>query len=148
MNNRPQHNIYQRDSKGLIPPSSSKNKQARHQDRQDLYLYLHAILEATEAIEQFLGGIQKEDFLKDELRQSAVIQKLSVIGTAVSGLPQGFFKEYPEINWQAISKLRFVGLHEYFSTIDAAILWVTATKDVKAIRDKVTQILRKIDVNL
>lgn len=137
---RGHHDLYQRDSRGLIPPVSSKD--AKYQDRQELYL--HVILEAAEAIGRFVDGLQKDDFLKDELRQSAVIHKLGVIGTAVSGLPRNFFEKHREINWRAVSKFRFVGLHAYFSTVDTSILWITATRDVPIIRDKIAQILRSL----
>ncbi|MCS7058820.1 MAG: hypothetical protein NZ849_10715 [Meiothermus sp.] len=39
-------------------------------------LYLVDILEAAEAIGRFLQGVEEASFLKDELRQSAVLQKL------------------------------------------------------------------------
>ena len=43
-------------------------------------LYLLDILEASEAIKRFCGTIREDEFLQDELRQSAVLQKLIVIG--------------------------------------------------------------------
>ena len=48
-------------------------------------LYLLDILEAAKAINRFCGTICEDEFLQDELRQSAVLQKLIVIGDAVSG---------------------------------------------------------------
>ena len=44
--------------------------------------YLTDMVEAAEAIARFLTGIDREMFLADELRQSAVIQKIEVIGEA------------------------------------------------------------------
>ncbi len=46
-------------------------------------LYLTDIIEAADAIERFVAGIDLAKFLGDELRQSAVLQKLIVIGEAV-----------------------------------------------------------------
>lgn len=109
--------------------------------RQDLYLAV--ILEAADAIADFTKGLKKDDFLNDELRQSAVIQKLIVIGTAVVRLPRGFWKQHREVNWRAISRFRFIGLHQYFSLVDASILWITISKDVPALRDKVAQIVKE-----
>jgi hypothetical protein len=37
-------------------------------------LYLTDMIEAAEAIERFVAGLDRDDFLQDELRQSAVIQ--------------------------------------------------------------------------
>jgi uncharacterized protein with HEPN domain len=47
-------------------------------------LYLTDIVEAAEAIGRFLIGMCREDFDHDELRQSAVLQKLMVIGEAAA----------------------------------------------------------------
>jgi hypothetical protein len=38
-------------------------------------LYLTDILEAADAIQRFIQGIEREDFFGDELHQSAVLQK-------------------------------------------------------------------------
>jgi len=45
-------------------------------------LYLSDIVEAVEAIERFLEGIDRDAFLGDELRRSAVLQKLIVSGVS------------------------------------------------------------------
>jgi uncharacterized protein with HEPN domain len=45
-------------------------------------LYLTNIVEAADAIERFMAGLDQAKFLGDELRQSAVLQKLIVIGEA------------------------------------------------------------------
>ena len=42
-------------------------------------LHLTDIVEAADAIQRFIEGVQREDFFDDELRQSAVLQKLIVI---------------------------------------------------------------------
>ena len=47
-------------------------------------LYFDDILEATEHIAQFLQGVSREHFMESELLKSAIIQKLTVIGEAVS----------------------------------------------------------------
>ena len=48
-------------------------------------LYLVDIVEAVAAIERFLAGIGRDEFTEDDLRQSAVLQKLMVIGEAAPG---------------------------------------------------------------
>jgi uncharacterized protein with HEPN domain len=39
--------------------------------------YLTDMVEAADAIACFLSGVGREEFLQDELRQSAVIQKIA-----------------------------------------------------------------------
>jgi uncharacterized protein with HEPN domain len=47
-------------------------------------LYLSDIFDAADAINRFCIDIDENRFLLDELRQSAVLQKLIVIGEAAS----------------------------------------------------------------
>ena len=51
-------------------------------------LYLTDIVEAADAIHRFIKGFQCDDLLDNELRQSAVLQKLIVIGEAAARLPR------------------------------------------------------------
>ena len=53
-------------------------------------LYLTDLVEAADAIQRFIIGITPDDFLNDELRQSAVLQKLIVIGEAAARLSPDF----------------------------------------------------------
>lgn len=45
-------------------------------------LYLTDIVQAADAVGRFASGITYDDFVRDELRQSAILQKLTVIGEA------------------------------------------------------------------
>ena len=58
-------------------------------------LYLTDMIEAAEAIERFVADLDRDDFLQDELRQSAVIQKILVIGEAAG---EGDLVEFPFIS--------------------------------------------------
>lgn len=49
-------------------------------------LYLRDITEAAEAIAGFLAGVSQQQFLASDLLQSAILQKLSVIGEAAARL--------------------------------------------------------------
>jgi uncharacterized protein with HEPN domain len=103
-------------------------------------LYLMDILQAADAIERFVEGIRQADFYEDELRQSAVLQKLIVIGEAVTRLPTEFRKQHPKVEWADIVGFRNIAVHEYFA-VSWAIVWVTATQDVPTLRQKIAHIL-------
>jgi len=103
-------------------------------------LYLTDIVEAADAIQRFIIGIEPHDFLNDELRQSAVLQKLIVIGEAAARLPNAFRDQHPEVEWHKIVGFRNIAVHSYFS-VNFSIVWVTATQDVPGLRRKVVQIL-------
>lgn len=110
-------------------------------DRHRQKLYLSVIIDAADSITQYVTGLERSSFLEDELRQSAVTQKLNVIGTAAARLPRIFWKQHNLRFWRDLAKFRYIGLHEYFSSVDGSMLWRTATKRIPSIRTTVAQIL-------
>lgn len=60
-------------------------------------LYLTDIVEAAAAINRFLTNVDRQTFMADELRQSAVLQKLMVIGEAAARLDRDFRSRHPEV---------------------------------------------------
>lgn len=100
----------------------------RHDD-----LYLDDIDDAAGAIERFIGKKQYRDFLKDEVLQSAVLQKLIVIGEAAGRISKDFRKRHPGIEWESIIAFRYIAVHEYFA-VNWEIVWNTATDEVPALR--------------
>lgn len=103
-------------------------------------LYLQDIVQATEAIGRFVAGVRRNDFMKDELRQSGVLQKLIVIGEAAAHLSREFKDRHPEIEWADIVGFRNIAVHEYFG-VSWRIVWVTAVDDIPDLHAKVSAIL-------
>jgi uncharacterized protein with HEPN domain len=73
-------------------------------------LYLTDIIEAADAIQRFVRNVDQNTFLKDELLQSAVLQKLMIIGEAASRLPKEFRDRNPEIEWEDIIGFRNIAV--------------------------------------
>ena len=106
-------------------------------------LYLTDIVEAVDAIGRFLHDVEREAFLNDELRQSAVLQKLIVIGEAASRISPETRAQHSEVKWRSAIGLRNIGVHEYFS-LNWDIVWVTATQDVALLREQIAAILAEV----
>ncbi len=106
-------------------------------------LYLTDIVDATDSIKRFLERIEREDFLNDELRQSAVLQKLTVIGEAASHISAETRARHPEIEWQDVVSFRNFAVHEYFS-INWEIVWTTAALDAPLLRKQVAELLKQV----
>lgn len=104
-------------------------------------LYLHDIVEAAEAIGRFCEPISEDEFFKDELHQSAVLQKLIVIGEAASRLPDNFRKLHSDIEWEDIIGFRNIAVHEYFAVL-WEIVWNTAVDSVPDLCKKIRVILK------
>lgn len=103
-------------------------------------LYFLDIVEAAEAIGRFCEHIAEEQFLRDELRQSAVLQKLIVIGEAASRIPGDVRQSHKEIEWEDIVGFRNIAVHEYFAIL-WQIVWNTAVQDVPELGSKIQAIL-------
>jgi uncharacterized protein with HEPN domain len=103
-------------------------------------LYLADILEAAEAISAFLSDVTKKEFINNDLVRSAVIQKLTIIGEAAARLPKAVRDKHSGIEWADIIAFRNLAVHAYFS-VDWSIVWVTAQKDVKELKKKISAIL-------
>ena len=104
-------------------------------------LYLTDIVEAARAIEKFIKGEDFNEFEQNEMLNSAVLQKLTIIGEAASKLPKGFTKRFPEIPWKDIIGFRTIAVHEYFA-INWEIVWVAATEEAPTLRKQVQKILK------
>lgn len=105
-------------------------------------LYSADIIEAADAIQRFLKDVERIAFLQNELLQSAVLQKLMIIGEASSRLPKKFRDRHPEIEWEDIKGFRNIAAHAYFA-VEWSIVWVTATHEVPELRRKIADILAK-----
>jgi uncharacterized protein with HEPN domain len=96
-------------------------------------LYMADILDAIEAIERFVNGFDEARFLADELVQSAVLQKLSIIGEAAARLSDATRDDFPEIPWKEIVGFRNIAVHAYFS-VDWRIVFVTVADDLPLLK--------------
>ena len=103
-------------------------------------LYLTDILEAADAIRRFCHGKSLEDFIKDEMCQGAVLQKLTIIGEAAAHLSPEFKSAHGNIEWVDIVGFRNIAVHEYFSVV-WDIVWTTATMEVPLLRQQIDSIL-------
>jgi uncharacterized protein with HEPN domain len=103
-------------------------------------LYLTDIVEAADAIQRFCQSRKYEDFLYDEMCQSAVLQKLIIIGEATARLSAEFQAAHAGLDWSDIVGFRNFAVHEYFA-VKWDIVWVTATQDVPALRQQIARLL-------
>lgn len=103
-------------------------------------LYLTDMLEAADAIHRFLADVSREKFLDNEILQSAILQKLIVIGEASARLSSDFRADHAEVPWADVVGFRNIAVHEYFA-VSWPIVWITATQDVPLLREGVAAIL-------
>jgi uncharacterized protein with HEPN domain len=92
---------------------------------------LHMI-EATEALAQFVEGRSREDLDRDRMLLFAVVHAIEILGEAASKISAETRTAAPQIPWGAIVSMRNRLIHGYFD-IDPITVWKTATEEVPAL---------------
>lgn len=105
-------------------------------------LYLSDILDAIEAIERFTAGLDEAGFVASELVQSAVLQKLSIIGEAAGRLSEATRAQATQVPWKEIIGFRNIAVHAYFS-VDWRIVFVTITDDLPLLKGSIAEQLAR-----
>ncbi|MBI2671629.1 DUF86 domain-containing protein [Candidatus Woesearchaeota archaeon] len=100
------------------------------------------IIGSIENIELFMEEISKENFFKNEEKQSAVIRKLEIIGEAAKNLPNNFRNKYDKIPWKDISGMRDKLMHHYFG-VNLETVWKTIKEDIPDLKEKMLE-LKKV----
>lgn len=103
-------------------------------------LYLADMLDAIEAVERFTTGMDESRFVADELVQSAVLQKLLVIGEAAGRVQEETCLQAPDVPWREIIGFRNVAVHAYFS-VDWRVVFVTVCDDLPMLKLEVAKLL-------
>ena len=109
----------------------------------DPKLYLKDILEAMEAIERFVGGIDFETFEGDDMRVSAVIQKFEIIGEASKSVPESIKQKYTTVPWRDMAGMRDRLIHFYFG-IKYDLVWNTIKQDIPEVKPLIREILEEL----
>lgn len=102
-------------------------------------LFLCDLMDSIEKIEEFIGNMSFEEFMKDDKTKSAVIRKLEIIGEAAKNIPREIKQKYRELPWTDMAGMRDKIAHFYFG-IDDAIVW----RVIKARLPEIKPIIQKI----
>ena len=107
--------------------------------KRDLNLFIEDIKNSIKNIVEFSKGLTKEGFSKDNLRQSAIIRQLEIIGEAVKNIPDSFKNKYPNIPWWGIAGFRDVLSHAYFG-INIERIWNIIEIDLPKLKEEISKI--------
>jgi uncharacterized protein with HEPN domain len=95
--------------------------------------YVADIVPAARDIAEFLGGVSKDEFLRNKLIRSAVMRQLEIIGEATKRLSPEFRKMHPGVPWKDIAGLRDRLIHAY-DDLDLDRVWDAATVALPKVR--------------
>lgn len=107
----------------------------------DFTLYLKDIVEAMDAIEKFIEGINFDEFQKNDMISSAVIRKFEVIGEASKNIPDEVRNKYPLIPWKEMAGMRDRLIHFYFG-VKHDLVWHTIKDVVPVAKSEILKILK------
>lgn len=91
------------------------------------------ICECVRLIEEFVSGLDFDDFADDERTQSAVILQVLLIGEAAKTLSAGFRERFPQIPWSEIMRMRDKLIHHYEGR-DLRAVWEVAQHEAADLR--------------
>jgi len=107
--------------------------------KRDIGLFIDDILESIQNIRDFTENINKEKFLKDKLRQSAISRELEIIGEAVKNIPEEIRKKYPFLPWKEIAGFRDVLSHSYFG-VSIEKIWNVVENDLTELEKQIRKV--------
>ena len=110
--------------------------------KKDPIIYLEHMVECISKIEMFVGKIGKDQFFKDELRKSAVLREITLIGESAKNIPIDYTKKYPQIPWKDINGARDKLIHNYLG-IDYEIIWQIIDREIPKLKKELKLVIKK-----
>jgi uncharacterized protein with HEPN domain len=106
-------------------------------------LYLSEMLDAARAIKDFVQGMEKETFLKDEKTRSAVAHQLLILGEASKAIPADIKSRAPNLDWRGMAGMRDRLIHAYFN-VDYDLVWDTAKNRVPMVEKGLEKLIEEL----
>lgn len=103
-------------------------------------LFVQDIYDAIQYIKNFVGKMNRREFLADEKTRSAVAFKIENIGEASKNIPKEIRAKYKYLPWTDMARMRDKITHFYFG-IDYKIVWSVVKKELPAIEPAVAKML-------
>jgi uncharacterized protein with HEPN domain len=112
--------------------------------KRDYIFFIKDILDAMDKIKEFVGTTEYDEFIKDDMKSSAVVKKIEIIGEAMRNIPRDVRARYRNIPWRNIIGMRNKISHGYF-IIDYEIVWKVTKEKLPELKIQVEQMLKEVE---
>jgi uncharacterized protein with HEPN domain len=100
---------------------------------------LQHIKESIEEINSYILGKDFNTFMDNSMMRFACVKQLEIIGEAAKHLSEELKENFSEVEWNQITGMRNVFVHEYFG-IDTSIVWQIIINDIPNLKEKIDEI--------
>ncbi len=111
--------------------------------KRDVSIYIMDILENMGLAEDFVKGMDYEEFVSDTKTNHAVIRCIEVMGEAAKHVPESVRKKYSEIPWKDIAGMRDNIIHLYFR-VSLEKVWLVLKEDIPTLKPLIQKVLDDI----
>lgn len=112
--------------------------------KRDYKLFIRDILTSIDKIENFVGKMNFDEFMKDEKTKSAVIREIEVIGEATKNIPESIRNKSPELPWKDMARMRDKIIHFYFG-IYYETVWKVVKERLPEIKPLILELLKELE---
>lgn len=107
-------------------------------------VYLDSLVDAADAIREFVGPLTKEQFFKQRMVRDAVLRNLEVLGEAAGRVSAELQRAHPEVEWKKAGGMRNHLAHGYL-TLNMNLIWDTVMRDIPQIGEQARSIRKALD---
>jgi len=105
---------------------------------------LQDILDSIENIKEFSKGLSKANFIKNTLKQSAIIRQFEIIGEAVKNISNTTKDKHSQVEWRKIAGSRDIFIHGYFM-VDLERVWDLIQKRLPELKKQIQKIKKDLE---
>jgi uncharacterized protein with HEPN domain len=87
------------------------------------------IVASAAAIKRYLADVGQDQFLTDDMRQSAILHQLTIVGEACRRVSPAFREAHPDVDWPGIIALRNRIVHDY-DDVNLDSVWTVVSHDL------------------
>jgi uncharacterized protein with HEPN domain len=112
--------------------------------RRDYGLYIDDILEAVKNIEEYVSGLDYDEFTQDRKTVDAVLRNFKILGEAAKHVPERIRTRYPDVPWKAMAGMQDKLIHEYFG-VRFDVIWETIKERLPELKRVITNVLEDME---